>query len=267
MRHARCQRCGRDVHRECLGKVVGGCTSHTFSHHTYTSPTCCGVCDSFLIGVVNQGFRCSSCGLDCHSKCRRVAPSCAAAAAFAVGAAADGAAGAAGAAADGAAGGATNGAAAVLAPPPEVVSGPPRRERNLSFAPLAYDVGVGLAAAQCSWAVAPSSTLLAAALVTVSAMSSVSALCRVQGTVTPLVGWVAGRRRSESRPCGGAAPLYTAAMTGAGASMLLLLLGAFALLLRGLILPVPPWTAIHLVRREPQPQVWRHGVDLVVTKK
>lgn len=42
---------------------------HNFSHVTFTKPTYCDICNSFIWGVVKQGHSCSDCGLNCHRKC------------------------------------------------------------------------------------------------------------------------------------------------------------------------------------------------------
>ncbi|KAI8832251.1 integral peroxisomal membrane peroxin-domain-containing protein [Chytriomyces cf. hyalinus JEL632] len=44
-------------------------SQHSFAVHTYSQPTYCDACGSFLWGVVQQGMRCRRCGLDCHVGC------------------------------------------------------------------------------------------------------------------------------------------------------------------------------------------------------
>ncbi|ORY46870.1 hypothetical protein BCR33DRAFT_715283 [Rhizoclosmatium globosum] len=44
--------------------------SHVFVAHNYTAPTYCHHCDGFLWGLVAQGLKCSTCGLDVHVACR-----------------------------------------------------------------------------------------------------------------------------------------------------------------------------------------------------
>lgn len=45
---------------------------HNFVVTTFTSPTFCDLCSSFIWGVVRQGHCCADCGYNTHAKCRKL---------------------------------------------------------------------------------------------------------------------------------------------------------------------------------------------------
>lgn len=45
---------------------------HNFITTTFTTPTFCDLCSSFIWGVVKQGHSCSECGYNAHSNCRKL---------------------------------------------------------------------------------------------------------------------------------------------------------------------------------------------------
>lgn len=91
-----CQICGFTAHKRCHNQVVAKCTGgargtetvdtynpedaglakrfninlpHKFKTKTYGSPTFCAHCGSLLWGLVKQGMKCRSCGINAHKKC------------------------------------------------------------------------------------------------------------------------------------------------------------------------------------------------------
>ncbi|BFU18250.1 diacylglycerol kinase, putative [Entamoeba histolytica HM-1:IMSS-B] len=79
----KCRICGVKIHPSCKDNFVIPChredkafvTSGLINHFhhleitTFSSPTYCQICDELLVGFVQQGYRCSLCGMTCHSKC------------------------------------------------------------------------------------------------------------------------------------------------------------------------------------------------------
>jgi len=50
---------------------------HTFSLHTYTRPTICGICKKLLKGLFKQGVQCKDCQFNSHKKCaEKMAKNC-----------------------------------------------------------------------------------------------------------------------------------------------------------------------------------------------
>lgn len=47
--------------------IVG---QHNFREKSYTQPTYCDYCTKLLVGLVNQGLKCSECGTNVHEKCQ-----------------------------------------------------------------------------------------------------------------------------------------------------------------------------------------------------
>ncbi|XP_078484138.1 uncharacterized protein LOC144744113 isoform X1 [Ciona intestinalis] len=71
----RCKRCEVDVHEKCQEDLSKACIEvivgqHNFREKTYKQPTFCDFCGKLLVGVVNQGIKCSECGTNVHEKCQ-----------------------------------------------------------------------------------------------------------------------------------------------------------------------------------------------------
>uniref|UniRef100_H2YUL9 Phorbol-ester/DAG-type domain-containing protein n=1 Tax=Ciona savignyi TaxID=51511 RepID=H2YUL9_CIOSA len=71
----RCKRCEVDVHEKCQEDLTKPCIEvilgqHNFREKTYNHPTFCDYCSKLLVGVVNQGIKCSECGTNVHEKCQ-----------------------------------------------------------------------------------------------------------------------------------------------------------------------------------------------------
>ncbi|KAJ3617239.1 hypothetical protein Zmor_008844 [Zophobas morio] len=45
------------------------CVAHIWTAKTYCSPTSCHFCNTGLMGLIKQGYRCSRCKLDVHRMC------------------------------------------------------------------------------------------------------------------------------------------------------------------------------------------------------
>jgi len=81
----RCQRCNLVLHKRCYEFIGFACPGvdnghegqskvHDFKTHTYTSPTFCDHCGSMLYGLVKQGVKCVTCGVNSHKRCIDVFP-------------------------------------------------------------------------------------------------------------------------------------------------------------------------------------------------
>jgi hypothetical protein len=42
---------------------------HEFARKSYYKPTYCHHCSELLWGLINQGFQCSICNMNCHERC------------------------------------------------------------------------------------------------------------------------------------------------------------------------------------------------------
>ena len=68
-----CKVCGLNVHLECERSVRSLCAvvTHTFELRSYPPfSKMCYACGTTMLGLFNQGYRCSACGIDCHPGCR-----------------------------------------------------------------------------------------------------------------------------------------------------------------------------------------------------
>nr|XP_039256999.1 calcium-independent protein kinase C-like isoform X1 [Styela clava] len=78
----RCKRCEVDVHDKCQEDLKKHCIElmvgqHNFREKTYKQPTYCDFCKKLLVGLVNQGLKCSECGTNVHEKCQeKIEASC-----------------------------------------------------------------------------------------------------------------------------------------------------------------------------------------------
>lgn len=83
----KCNDCDFVVHKRCHEYVHFTCPGsegdeesdapkmpHTFSWHTYTSPTFCDQCGSMLYGIFHQGKKCKGCKLNVHKRCTSKVP-------------------------------------------------------------------------------------------------------------------------------------------------------------------------------------------------
>eukprot|EP00055_Hartaetosiga_balthica_P004806 m.13159 g.13159 ORF g.13159 m.13159 type:complete len:678 (-) comp4115_c0_seq1:177-2210(-) len=80
-----CKLCGLAVHKKCHTSVITKCPGaaksdvqtgfsvnipHRFKRHTYKFLTYCDHCGSLLWGLMRQGYKCESCGINVHGRCR-----------------------------------------------------------------------------------------------------------------------------------------------------------------------------------------------------
>ncbi len=47
---------------------------HNFKTAQFFHPTFCTHCGSMIMGLINQGVRCTDCGIACHKKCQSIVP-------------------------------------------------------------------------------------------------------------------------------------------------------------------------------------------------
>ncbi|CAK8693917.1 unnamed protein product [Clavelina lepadiformis] len=71
----RCKRCEVDVHEKCQEDLQKPCIEvivgqHNFREKSYKQLTYCDHCEKLLVGVVNQGLKCTECGMNVHEKCQ-----------------------------------------------------------------------------------------------------------------------------------------------------------------------------------------------------
>ncbi|WKX92076.1 hypothetical protein Q1695_010256 [Nippostrongylus brasiliensis] len=83
-----CKTCKHDFHRRCMTTSRNSCAGsaanpesdpeatetklelpHNMVAKTYTMPTNCAVCHKLLMGLINQGHRCTDCGVNAHRNC------------------------------------------------------------------------------------------------------------------------------------------------------------------------------------------------------
>lgn len=87
----KCKVCNCAVHKKCHDKILGRCprsavnsretkmlterfkidVPHQFKDNNYMTPTFCDHCGSLLYGLLRQGLKCQSCGINVHKKCKK----------------------------------------------------------------------------------------------------------------------------------------------------------------------------------------------------
>ncbi|XP_029645740.1 protein kinase C delta type isoform X1 [Octopus sinensis] len=87
----KCKVCNCAVHKKCHDKILGRCprsavnsretkmlterfkidVPHQFKDNNYMTPTFCDHCGTLLYGIIRQGLKCQSCGINVHKKCKQ----------------------------------------------------------------------------------------------------------------------------------------------------------------------------------------------------
>ncbi|XP_067934448.1 protein kinase C delta type-like [Watersipora subatra] len=88
----KCKTCCCAVHKKCHVKVLHQCPGnakdsretkmitermginipHRFKIHNYLTPTFCDHCGMLLVGLIKQGLKCETCGVNSHKKCEKL---------------------------------------------------------------------------------------------------------------------------------------------------------------------------------------------------